>query len=188
MYAKSFIQFVFEQSNPLQPRILPIQKDDLPAIFDICVEAFGEVDTPEGIRGFLGSETDWSISKKCVVGDEIIGCYLFNTQHVSSMLDQCGCAKEDYSKYEGLLGLQGLGLALKPEYRGSGIGRMMRDVPLSMGYDYIWGRHLKGLHNVDNWITFGRRVIGENDDEYVTIMDLKIIHRDGQEVRRFRKQ
>jgi GNAT superfamily N-acetyltransferase len=169
---KSWDEFINENFNPLQPRILPIEEEDIPEVLEVCVDAFQEVDTPEGIREFLGGETDWSISKKCVIGDKIVGCYLFNEQSVAVMLDECGCAKEDYEKYRELRGIQGLGLALYPDYRGSGIGRMMRSIPLQMGYDYIWGRHLKGLHNVDQWIKFGRRVIGENEEEYVSLMDL----------------
>jgi hypothetical protein len=46
-----------------------------------------------------------------------------------------------------------------------------------MGYDYIWGQHLKGLHNVDNWTKFGRRLVADGDingeDMWVTLMDLK---------------
>ena len=169
---KKWLQFINESYLPTDCQILPINLEDKEAIFEICIVCFSEVDSPEGIRSFLGSETDWSISKKCVLGDKVIGCYLFNTQPVSEMLDVCGCAKEDYTKYEGLRGLQGLGLALLPEYRGSGIGKMMRDIPLKMDVDYIWGRHLKGLHNISSWVKFGRRIIGENEEEYVTIMDL----------------
>ena len=116
--------------------------------------------------------TDWNISKKCVLNGVIIGCYLFNEQPVSSMLDRCKCAVEDYSKYEDKRGVQGLGLALLPDYRGTGIGKEMRNIPLKMGYNYIWGRHSKGLHNVTQWTKFGRRIIGENEHEYITIMDI----------------
>lgn len=169
---KTWQQYINENYLPEKCEILGIEENDLNDILEICVEAFSDVDSPEGIRSFLSSEVDLSISKKCVMGGKIIGCYLFNTSPVSEMLDECGCAIEDYSKYEGLRPLHGLGLALLPEYRGSGIGKKMRNVPLTMDVDYIWGRHLKGLHNIDQWISFGRRVIGENDDEFVTIMDL----------------
>jgi hypothetical protein len=162
-----------EDFHSERPIISPIEKEDIPEIIEICVDVFSDVDTPDGIREYLGANTDWSISKKCMIGNKVISCYLFNEDPVSSMLDECSCALEDYSKYDGLRGLQGLGLALLPEYRGAGIGKLMRDVPLSMPYDYVWGRHLKGLHNIDNWTRFGRRVIGENEEEYVTIMDLQ---------------
>lgn len=41
-----------------------------------------------------------------------------------------------------------------------------------MGYDYIWGQHFKTLYNIDNWKKFGRRVVAETEDIYVTLMDL----------------
>ena len=60
-----------------------------------------------------------------------------------------------------------------PEYRDLGIGKKLRDYPLQLNFDYIWGQHLKGLQNIDNWTKFGRRIINNNGDLYITLMDLK---------------
>lgn len=144
--------------------------NDAEECLNLCAIVFSDIMTPDEIKQFLKTSVNWNISKKATFGDKIIGCYLFNED---SVLEFAEYQLEDLSKYKNLKGIQGLSLALLPEYRGSGIGKKLRDIPLHMNYDYIWGQHLKGLHNIDNWTKFGRRLVAESPDEYVTLMDLK---------------
>ena len=80
---------------------------------------------------------------------------------------------EDLSKYKNLRGIQGVSLGILPEYRNQGIGKQLRDLPKTMGYDYIWGQHFKSLKNVEHWTKFGRRKVADDNGIYVTLMDLK---------------
>ena len=173
---KKYKEFIIENVNS-EVKIENIQDSDIPEVLDVCVEVLKDVDTPENIKEFLGEDVDFSISKKATIDGKIVGCYLFNTDSVYDFLKDCDCVKEDMSKYQNLKGIQGCALVVLPEYRNMNIGRKLREVPLKMGFDYIWGQHLKGLHNVDNWIKFGRRLVADGliggEDMWVTLMDLK---------------
>lgn len=125
---------------------------------------------PEEVKDYISSVANWSLSVKATMEDKIIGCYIFNED---SVMEFASCQKEDLSKYKDLKAIQGVGLAVLPEYQGTGTGKKLRDYPLHLNYDYIWGQHLKGLHNIDNWVKFGRRVVADCGDIFVTLMDLK---------------
>jgi len=170
---KNWHQFNESHNNIL---IRNIESYDINEVLDLCAIVFDNVMEENELKSYLSSVTDWSISKKAVLNDKIIGCYLFNTEPVTDFLKNCECLKEDISKYENLRGIQGIALALLPEYRNSGIGRELRSIPINMGFDYIWGQHLKELHNITQWTKFGRRVVADglvhDEDMYVTVMDL----------------
>jgi len=175
-------------NESVDAQILPVENEDVPEILEICAEALAHVDNPDRIKGYLGKATKWSLSKKCVLNGKIIGAYLLNEFPIQVMLDDCKrlfkegkfsvCDFEDYEKYRTLRGLHGLALVVLPEFQKIGAGKKLRDVPLHMGYDYIWGMHLETLKNIEQWTNFGRKVLGKfTDDEdetvYITVMDLK---------------
>lgn len=170
---RNFNKKLFEQNSSNQFQILDINEDDKDAILEICAEVFQDVMDYDATIGYLDAVTDWSISKKAVLGDKIIGCYLFNEQPVTQFVG-AQVKGENLKKYSNLKGIQGVALALLPEYRNSGYGKQLREVTKSLGYDYIWGQHLKGLHNVDNWLRYGRRLVADTRHLYITLMDLKL--------------
>jgi len=159
-----------------------IEQEDILKILDICVEAFEHLETADEIKTYLNIVTDWDISKKAVLNNEIIGCYLFNEIPVVSFSKY---QIEDLSKYKDKKGLQGVALVIKPEYRGLSYGRQLREIPLKMGYDYVWGQHLKGLDNIDSWMRFGRRVVADNGGIIVTLMDLDGINEGFQDYHQY---
>ena len=154
-----------------QFQIKQLQTEDMPKVIEICQKIFlgmgSIVDDPWQTEFF----TDFQYSVKAVSFGRIIGCYLL----CPSSLD---FDKEDYTFYENTenykskKGLFGNVLALKPKYHGRGFGKQLRNVPLAYPFDYIWGYHLKSLNNLDHWTRFGRRVIAESNNCYMTLMDL----------------
>ena len=171
---KRYLQFIKESHENFI--IESITENDIDDVLEICAKVFGDVDSAEDVKSYLGEATNWNISKKAVINNKIIGCYLFNEDSIVDFLDGKDCVLENLSKYTSKKGIEGLGLALLPEYRNMGIGKEMRNIPLDMDYDYVWGQHLKGLHNIDNWTKFGRRIVADGDidgeEMYVTLMDL----------------
>ena len=156
--------------------ITDINDVDKEIVLDMCVEAFGDLESSDEIKEYLNDTVDWTLSKKCVMDGRIVGCYLLNEESVVDFLEGSDCATEDLSKYKNLSGIQGIAIVVIPEYKSLGIGREMRALPLKMNYDYYWGQELKGLNNVENWKRFGMRVVADGvihgDDMYVTLMDL----------------
>lgn len=162
---KKIVGSVFSSS----PKISTIQPEDIPEVLDVCTVAFSHVMSPSGVKSYIRGTADWDISVKAVYQGKIVGCYILNRDSVTR---QQSCSTEDLSRYKGLKGVQGIGLAVLPEYRDLGIGKKLREYPLHKGYDYIWGLHLKGLHNIDNWTRFGRRIICDTGSMFTTLMDL----------------
>lgn len=148
-------------------KISPTRKEDIDECLEVCAIVFSKVMAYESVKSYISGTADWGISAKAEYQGRIVGCYILRKAPVGK-----GCSKEDLSRYAKLNGVEGIGLAVLPEYRDLGIGKKLRAYPLDKGYDYIWGLHLKGLHNIDNWIKFGRRVVCDSGDMFTTLMDL----------------
>ena len=108
----------------------------------------------------------------------MIGCYLLNEEPVYEepvYQDEKFEIFEDLSSYNKKRSVHGVALALLPEFRGIGYGRLLCAFPCQpYKYDYIWGYHEKTLNNIAEWEKFGRRIVGESKECYVTLMDLRI--------------
>jgi GNAT superfamily N-acetyltransferase len=169
MPIKDFVRKIVGGVFSASPKISAIQPEDIPEVLDVCSVVFSKVMSPGGVKSYINGSADWSISAKAEYKGRIVGCYILNRDPVTR---QQHCSKEDLGRYKGMKGVQGIGLAVLPEYRDFGIGKKLREYPLQKGYDYIWGLHMKGLHNIDNWTRFGRRIICDSGSMFTTLMDL----------------
>ena len=171
--SKSTIVEIVQHQNGFA--IEPIQKDDIKEILILCAKVFSSIGSPENIVRSVYNKTDWQISKKAVYNGKIVGCYLFNNQQIYEKFDlnDTNHVMEDLYPYTKKRGVQGVALAVLKEFRGADFGRQLRDIPLHMGYDYIWGGHDYRLQNREKWIKYGRRVVAEFDTSFYTLMDLK---------------
>mgnify|MGYP006309141271 CR=1 FL=1 len=146
-----------------------LKEEDIDHVIAMCGKIFEEHDTVASDSLMLECFIQMDVSYKAVLDGEIIGCYL--------MSEDSFCWGEDYTIYEDLKpyfgkeGIHGVALALMPEFRGRGYGRALLDLPRKMDYDFVWGGNVKSLNNIDDWIRYGRRVIGENEVCYITLMD-----------------
>ena len=157
----------------IQPQsfsIETIEENDIDYIIDFSVKLFSEAANYDYSGLYFYCMTDFSISKKAVLDGKIIGCYLLNDESFHSYKMN---RFENLDRYDTRRGLQGVALGILKEYRGLSYGRQLRDSALSLSeYEYIWGFQGKILNNLDNWIGYGRRLVAETEDAYVTLMDL----------------
>lgn len=167
MSIRNFIRKVISGSPTT--KLSPIKKEDISECLEVCASALSHVMSKSGVKGYTASAADWDISVKAEYGGKIVGCYVLNKQPIGN-LDYCNI--ESLRRYKNLKGVQGVALAVLPEYRDLGIGKKLRQYPLKAGYDYIWGLHLKSLHNIDNWVKFGRRVVCDSGGMFTTLMDI----------------
>jgi GNAT superfamily N-acetyltransferase len=152
-------------------RIEDIEAEDIDGILDIGLRMFSGIRPLEDPALYYYFCPDHSISKQAVLDGKIIGYYLLNEEPVTEYDMN---TLEDLSGYRNRKGLHALELVVLPEYRGLSYGRQLRDIPLGMKeYDYIWGSHIKCLNNLENWLRYGRRLVGQTKGEYVTLMDLE---------------
>lgn len=147
-----------------------IRQEDIAPIIIMCAEIFDGHDTMARDPLMMEFLTQLDVSYKAVLGDELIGCYLMNED--TPYWDERYTVYEDLKPYRDKWGIHGLVLALRPEFRGRGYGRALMDLPRQMEYDYVWGYNGKSLDNIDRWMHYGRRIIAESEDCYITLMDL----------------
>lgn len=113
-----------------------------------------------GFEYLISSSASFPISWVAKHREKIVGGYFLGE-------NQLYTTRTKYKK-----GVQGVGLFVLPEYRDLGIGAALRDIPLYLPYDYIWGMHLKELNNIDNWKRYGREVLAGEGEIFTTMMDL----------------
>jgi hypothetical protein len=159
--------------NSLLPfTIQPIPETEYDSISKMCVNLFSEAVNCTYLEGFFYFMADFTISRKAVLNGKTIGCYLLNEESITSYEFN---SLENLDSYRDKKGLQGVALGILKEYRGHSYGRQLRDSALSLtGYDYIWGFNAGILNNLPNWQQYGRRLVGENESSYVTLMDLSM--------------
>jgi GNAT superfamily N-acetyltransferase len=139
---------IFETaSSTIEPISYPNDEDD---ILEIMVSVFSAHMSEDALIGYLNHATDWNLSKKLVYNGKIIGCYLFGEGDIEQLVSNC--KHIDLSPFEGLHGIEGIAVAVLPEYRGTGLGNKLKDLPKHMGYDYVYGQQLKSLNNLEDWL------------------------------------
>jgi GNAT superfamily N-acetyltransferase len=138
-----------------KPKIEEISSDDIDEIVDMASIIFSNVMSYDDNQEYIREVTHFDLSSKLTLNGKIIGCYLV----APKVLD-------------GDKGLEGIALAVKPEFRGKGFGELLKDwfenYAKSNGYKFVFGQHLKGLHNIDNWLK-RRELHSEDAHSYYTI-------------------
>lgn len=154
---------LFEDFNSL-PRIESINQNDKEEVLDIVSKIFSEMTemTYEECKEYADEATDWTKSVKLTLNDQIIGCYIV--------------ADKNLEEYPHKKGIEGIGLCILPEYRGRGYGEMLKDwlenYAKNNNYDFIFGQHLKSLHNLEPWLK-RRKLYDEDEYSYYTIKWIK---------------
>ena len=106
------------------------------------------------------ANTNWQKSA-LLIDDEgnLKGAYILGNHQLPSQFVQ--------DKYVGLVGIEGLLLAVDESVRGQGWGNQLKDYPKTLGYGYIWGQQFKGLNNLKDWLK-RRELVGTTDEVYIT--------------------
>lgn len=107
---------------------------------------------------YLKGKTIWEKSWYLVdETDSILGIYLIGGEQIP-IFDE---------RFTHLFGVEGLLLAVDESIRGFGFGNRLKDLPKTLGVDYIWGQQFKLLNNLDDWLK-RRELIGEIGNVYIT--------------------
>ncbi len=109
-------------------------------------------------NNYLKGETDWEKSFYLVDEEDIIvGVYLIGDHNLLIK----------NKKYDGLVGVEGLLLAVDEDIRGFGFGNRLKDMPKTLGVGYIWGQQFKALGNLEDWLK-RRELVFETSDVFIT--------------------
>jgi len=153
--------------------------DKDPIIRHTVIEFHGNGISDAEISDFTRLYTDWTLSRKLVIDDILAGFYLLREGSITDLLlhryYQC-TPLEDLSVYATRRGVEGVILLVLPEHRGNGYGNLLKDLPRSLGYDYVYGEQFKATPDVlQHWLK-RRRLIADCDglygDVWVTLEDL----------------
>jgi len=136
-------------------------KEDKKSAISIIDETFKKYGGFSTVKG----SADFDISFVIKLDGEVIGTYILGDKplHLLGTLNH----------YMGLKGVEGVALAVKPEFRGTGYGNMLKDYSIENSkYDYIWGMQLKDLKNVEDWAK-RRRIVFSSSSMVITLQDIK---------------
>jgi len=155
-----------------------INEEDNNDVVEILVINFGFIDSKEEILRKIKPRLNNGISIKASIDDKIVGCYLLAEKSLNLFFEQIKSnSLTDFPKDETEIyfkekisdkGLQGISLAVLPEYKNMGIGSKLKNYTYSLGYDYIWGVQDKKLNNIDFWKNT-RELIVESNTHYTTL-------------------
>ena len=173
-YIKLFENFHTEISE--------ITPEDNDAVIDVLHEVFGSLDSREVIKSRIQKRLNNGLSVKIVYDGKIVGCYLLAEKSVNEFISDIEQDKvSDFRRNDtsvdlqanpGDRGLQGIALAVMPEYRDLELGKKMKNYVRGLGYDYIWGVQDKKLMNINFWKR-SREVFAESPTKYATIEILR---------------
>lgn len=109
------------------------------------------------LAGYLDDTTDKKLSVSLKVGSEVVGAY-FLSEH----------------SYPGEIGkgLEGVCLCVEDKYRGNGWGKMLISYAENLGFDYMWGQHMKHLNNINMWSKRREKII-DGGEVWISITRLK---------------
>ena len=121
----------------------------------MVAEQFKDLMSKEETYEYLEEAVNWELSVKLSLNDKVIGCYLL-TEH-----------DLEYEEFVGKKGIEGVALVILEEYRSFGYGKMMIAYTENLPYDYIWGEHLKGIGNLEQWKK-RRNFVFDGGDVWIT--------------------
>jgi hypothetical protein len=139
-----------------------IPLNQIQEILDFSFTFFEHVISRQGFDFYIRdlANTNWNQSVLLLDDqDNIKGVYILGNNQLPSEHVQY--------KYVGLLGVEGLLLAVDKSVRGQGYGNKLKDYPSTLGYDYIWGQQFKSLNNLKNWLK-RRELVATTDSVYIT--------------------
>jgi len=154
--------------------IRKFEEKDKDQVMQIMIEAFSHVMPPAAIVQYTNAVTNFKKSIVVAKGDEIVGVYLFGNRQLSTGITDEKPSKVlvDIEEYNRKTGMEGVALAVKKEYQGTGIGSKLKDYTKTLDVDYVWGLQLKGLGNLQQWLK-RRKLAAETSGMYITVEDLK---------------
>jgi hypothetical protein len=139
-----------------------IELNQVQEVLDFSFTFFENVISRRGFDYYMRdlANANWKKSA-LLLGDDnnIKGVYILGNHQLPSQYVQ--------AKYVGLIGIEGLLIAVDESVRGQGWGNVLKDYPKTLGYGYIWGQQFKGLNNLKDWLK-RRELIATTSEVYIT--------------------
>lgn len=166
-----------------KPEVSLIEESDIPQLVDILYEVFGQIDSKEEIERKLRPRMLNGVSIKLGNAQQIIGCYILNPRSVNAFIEDINQNKlKDFNSQNTKFyidkkfsdkGLQGIALAILPDWRSYGFGNLLKTwYDSDPRFDYIWGVQDKRLGNIDHWKK-SREIIAECPTHFATLRELR---------------
>ena len=168
-------QEINEQIEDVKITHIGSDQQSIQDALEVFKQAFPQYEF-ESIKDFIMSSVNWNKSIKATSDDKTVGIYLIGDRQLFDVIeDEKAVPIENLDKYKGKIGVEGVALAVMPEFQKIGIGKKLKDALLSMtSANYIYGLQYKSLNNLQNWLKSRRLVAQSTGDEavYITLQDL----------------
>jgi hypothetical protein len=138
-----------------------IGPNEIAKMLDYSYKFFNKIISKENFDEHVLSVTNFPLSARLITDTGMVkGIYLIGTNKLSNYVV--------LPELDGLIGVEGVLLAIDEDIRGMGFGNKLKDYPKSIGVDYIWGQQFKALNNLEDWLK--RRVlVHETENVYITM-------------------
>jgi GNAT superfamily N-acetyltransferase len=136
------------------------------------IKSFSHLMSDDEIIKYINGVTNFNKSIVVELNGEIVGFYLLGDRQIKNGIKNNKLDKVyiDLNEYNKKIGLEGVALVVKDEYRGLGIGSKLKNYVKNLNIDYVWGLQYKDLNNLDMWLK-RRKLAAERDNLYLTIED-----------------
>ena len=172
---KQWSLFIYGSQEEIM--ISPINPAETDEIIEVLYQTFKTIGaTRDDLYGLTPRITN-GISLKATHKGEIVGVYLLKENSINNFIESIESDKiKDFRRSETQIflkeplsdnGIQGIALAILPEYRSMGIPGKMIEQIRNMGYDYMWGVQDKSLENIEYWKKT-RKIFAESPINWAT--------------------
>ena len=146
------------------------KEKDKEQVIDMMIKSFSHLMGDDEIIKYTNAVTNFNKSIVVESNGEVVGFYLLGDRQMENGIKNNKLDKVyiDLDEYNKKIGMEGVALVVKDEYRGSGIGSKLKDYVKNLNIDYIWGLQYKDLNNLDMWLK-RRKLAAERDDLYLTV-------------------
>lgn len=146
-----------------------IKQEDKVAVLGLLQKVFSRV--MPNVASYVSAKCDWHESVLVRVEGKIAGCYMLKEEDLPYFPEELENTEKYRIHWRIGRGVHGIALAVMPEYRNCGIGKLLRSYPEKRKkYAYSFGFAFKSLNNIDHWLEY-RRLIAETPGVYVTLRD-----------------
>ena len=163
--AAQIVDALLETGNTVVIRT--INPNDLNGIEQVAFRVFGDKFSHEGLVGYVG-QADPSVSYVAECDGKIVGFLLLRRLSLDKVFEDVDYAGnpswsieqvEDLHRYAGRNGVEGIALAVLPEYRGSrGVALRLLHEIANIGVDHVWFQAASSLNNFSFWLKRSRHV------------------------------
>ncbi len=164
--------YIWDELSTSEITVKPFDAEQFELVLDAATKIFRKHMSASELRQYLIAQTDLELSLLAYYKNEIIGFYLIGDYPVPNDISesQLLISMNEYHQILEMNGMEGVALAVLPDYRGLGIGKILIeasfDVATKFHKQFIWGQNYISLNNLKEWLKIRTHFASDNEVHY----------------------